>query len=456
MISSSPYRSMNVRSLVLAAALSLGTACTAHRQMRTSTVPVDVTAPLSDPHARAAVASSSLERYPGYTIAIVEFDDQGRFWDRRQVAALEAEMTREASQVDEAPVSTIVFTHGWRDDARVCDKALVAFREFVRRISIDDLGKLPGRHPLIGIFIAWRGYSSYVWPLEFFSFVGRKDTAARIASGDVPELLAHLDSFRRELNASRKEASRLVVIGHSLGGTIVFEALANLYKARLSEAWPGRDVNGKSGIISGFGDLVLLVNPAFEAERWHSIHELAASYVSFSKNQRPLLVVASSETDLPTSRYFPIAQRFGTMLQKTRDEEQRRALITSIGHYEPFVTHHLRRGDLPPDDRSEVPSDFDITNCEAKMPQIPPAANLGALFEKRLVGQGERDEGWGAEPCVAERHLGPLLLTCGPNVQRGNPFWVVHVAPNVLHQHNGFFNPYFLVFARDLVLGSLE
>ena len=447
---------MNMRSLVLAAALSLSTACAAHHQLRTSTVPVDVTAPLSDPRARAAVATSSIERYPGYTIAIIEFDDQGRFWDRRQVAALEAEMTREASLPDEAAVSMLVFVHGWRDDARVCDKALVAFREFVRRISVDDLGKLPGRHPLIGVFLAWRGYSSYVWPLEFFSFVGRKDTATRIASGDVPELLAYLDSFRRELNASRKEASRLVVIGHSLGGTIVFEALANIYKARLSEAWPGRDVNGKSGIVSGFGDLVLLVNPAFEAERWHSIHELATSYVSFSKNQRPLLVVASSETDLPTSRYFPIGQRFGTMLQKTRDEEQRRALITSIGHYEPFVTHHLRRGDLPPDDRSEVPSDFDITNCVAKMPQIPPAANLGALFEKQHVDQGERDEGWGAEPCVAERHLGPLLLTCGPNVQRGNPFWVVRVAPNVLHQHNGFFNPYFLVFARDLVVGSLE
>src|SRR5260370_4774121 len=256
---------MNVRSLALAATLLLGTACTVHRQLRTSTVPVDVTAPLSDPRARAAVASSSIERYPGYTIAIVEFDDQGRFWDRRQVAALEAEMTKEASQADEAAVSTIVFVHGWRDDARVCDKALVAFREFVRRIATDDLGKLPGRHPLIGVFLAWRGYSSYVWPLEYFSFVGRKYTSARIGYGDVPELLAYLDSFRRELNASRKEPSRLVVIGHSLGGTIVFEALANIYKARLAEAWPGRDVNGKSAVVSGFDDLVLLLNPTLEA-----------------------------------------------------------------------------------------------------------------------------------------------------------------------------------------------
>jgi hypothetical protein len=26
-------------------------------------------------------STTSIERYPGYTIAIVEFDDQGRFWD---------------------------------------------------------------------------------------------------------------------------------------------------------------------------------------------------------------------------------------------------------------------------------------------------------------------------------------------------------------------------------------
>ena len=77
---------MNARFFFLAAALSLTAACAAHRQLRTSTVQVDVTAPLSDPRTRAAVETTSIERYPGYTIAIVEFDDQGRFWDRKQVA----------------------------------------------------------------------------------------------------------------------------------------------------------------------------------------------------------------------------------------------------------------------------------------------------------------------------------------------------------------------------------
>lgn len=442
--------------LLLAVAVVVTAGCVANRQLRTSTVPVDVTAPLSDPRERAAVETTSIEHYPGYTIAIVEFDDQGRFWDRQQVAALLGEITRQARTDDDAGIGMLVYVHGWRDDVRVCDKALVAFREFVRRISVDDLGKLPGRHPLIGIYVAWRGYSSHVWPFEFFSFVGRKEAAERIASGDVPELLARLDSLWRELNASRRQPSRLVVIGHSLGGTIVYESIANIYKAQLGEAWPGVDVNGMSHILSGFGNLVLLVNPAFEAERWHTIHELAGSYLSFSKQQKPLLVVASSETDLPNLRYFPFGQRFGTMLQKTRDEEQRRALMSAIGQYEPFITHHLRRADLPAGDRSEVPSDVDITNCVANMPEIPTVPDLRVLLEKPRPADDDRGEGWGAQPCIAERRIGPLLLSCGPNVQRGNPFWVIRAAPNVMNQHNGFFNPYFLYFARELVLGTLE
>src|ERR1700731_4208411 len=100
---------MNARFFFLASALSLTAACAAHRQLRTSTVPIDVTAPLSDPRTRAAVATTSVERYPGYTIAIVEFDDQGRFWDRKQVGAVIAEITRQARTDDDAGINMMVF-----------------------------------------------------------------------------------------------------------------------------------------------------------------------------------------------------------------------------------------------------------------------------------------------------------------------------------------------------------
>ena len=52
---------------------------------------------------------------------------------------------------------------------------------------------------------------------------------------------------------------------------------------------------------------------------------------------------------------------------------------------------------------------------------------------------------------MPETRLGTLLLTCDNSVRRGNPFWVVRVAPNVLHEHNGFYSPYFLMFVRRII-----
>src|SRR5262249_29437009 len=161
------------------------------------------------------------------------------------------------------------------------------------------------------------------------SFVSRKNAALRVGSGDMTELLTRLDRMRLELNTAKKDPSRLIVLGHSLGGTVVFEALANVLKNRLAEVWPGVDVDGTGRVIRGFADLVVLVNPAFEAERYRPIRELASTYAGFSKFQRPVLVVVGSETDSATSSWFPIGQWAGTFFEKTRDDEQKKALRTS-------------------------------------------------------------------------------------------------------------------------------
>jgi len=103
-------------------------ACAEHRPYRTSTAPVDVTGPLSDARVQAAIQSTSIERYDGYSIAVIEFDDQGRFWDRRQFAAMSAEIIRQARADEDSGVGMVVFVHGSRHDATVCDKSLACFR----------------------------------------------------------------------------------------------------------------------------------------------------------------------------------------------------------------------------------------------------------------------------------------------------------------------------------------
>ena len=58
-------------------------------------------------------------------MAIVEFDDQGRCYDRRQMDALAGWL----DVVADRDVIIVVFVHGWKHDARSDDSNLTAFRD---------------------------------------------------------------------------------------------------------------------------------------------------------------------------------------------------------------------------------------------------------------------------------------------------------------------------------------
>ena len=77
---------------VVAALFVPGACATPHRPFRTSTLPVNTTlAILRDPAARTAVAATSLEAHETFTLAVVEFDEQGfgRETPRGGLAALQ-------------------------------------------------------------------------------------------------------------------------------------------------------------------------------------------------------------------------------------------------------------------------------------------------------------------------------------------------------------------------------
>ncbi len=275
-----------------------------------------------------------------------------------------------------------MFVHGWRHDANVCDANLACFRELARRIALDQRAAAssgPGARPrpVTGVYVGWRGLSKKVWPLEQLSFVSRKNAALRVGSGDMTELLTRLDRVRVELNAAKKDPSRLVVVG--------------------------------------------------------------------------------SETDSATTTWFPFGQWVATVFEKTRDAQERTALHTAIGNYLPFVTHRLERADLPPGEEGPRAPAPHVAGCVCELPRgsLPMddlRAMLTAAGAPRAAAVEGTDEGWGPTPCRPERLLGPLKLTCTrPGARRGNPFWVVRASPNVLHEHGGFFSPYFVELVRRLL-----
>jgi len=390
-------------------------------------------------------------------LAFVEFDDQGRLWSREQLDLLEATLQAENERKDTSGLAVIIFAHGWRHNCGVCDSNVACFRTFLRQLHSDSSAAAslyssarirPKR--IVAIYVGWRGLSSKVQPLEDLSFWARKRVAHRVADGDFVELLTRVELFVRRANAADPERARLSVIGHSLGGTMVYAALANILKERVLEAAQHQEEKDpRASVIRGFGDLVVLINPAFEASLYEPLIELAARFRRFSPLQTPVLLTIASETDGPNGFWFPLGRRIETLFESTGDRSPRRQIVTSVGNYQEFWTHRLTAA-VPP--RSPLSKDVvarRIRDCACALPleSIDPreAAYLISLVLDRGNLPSEPD-GTEAVP------YGRALLTPLKPIDPHNPFWVVRASDDVIHGHNGIFTTYLLDFVRRVVI----
>ena len=63
------------------------------------------------------------------------------------------------------------------------------------------------------------------------------------------------------------------------------------------------------GNVGGFGNLVVLINPAFEATLYSALNDMVAGR-GYLCSQRPVFAVLTSETDQATRVAFPIGRFF--------------------------------------------------------------------------------------------------------------------------------------------------
>ena len=210
-----------------------------------------------------------------YELAVVEFDDQGRCYDRGQMDGV-AERLEALAPDDVATgedVILVAFVHGWQHDARSDDDNLTAFRallsetvDYERRHA--SSGVAP--RPVLGVFVGWRGLSDFGLGdvVADATFWTRQAAGQRVAAGSVRELFGRMRHYR---NRQQKRGGNplLVIVGHSFGGMIVFSALAQ----SLIQA-----ASAPVGMMTPeFADLVLLVNPAIEGARYIPIYDLVTS-----------------------------------------------------------------------------------------------------------------------------------------------------------------------------------
>ncbi len=429
------------RLLVLLLAM-LGVTCTFHRVQRPVAEGIETSATRiqQDPLHRQHVAARSLELHAtsngNFDLAVIEFDDQGWLWnpDQLQLALQTAE--RAAS----GPGALIVaFFHGWKNNAAVCNRNLVCFRDALSLLDRQEreiatrLGAQPRR--VVGIYPAWRGLSTKIG--RNLSFWGRKETAHRIGRAGVVDLVAELDDLHRRATVGPQ--TRLVFIGHSFGAALLYEATASVIRTSLVSSLRHREPSGCQPLrdeirrIRSVGDLMVLVNPAFEASLYHEVDLRSHWFDNYSRLQTPVLMTVSSEADLATRFAFPAGRTLSTIAQKTRAKDQRDAVRESLGNYDPFFTHTLKlnRPSQSGDSRTgaECQCPVNLESVQFELPAAPP------------------------DPCalhLAEtRQFGDVTLEKDPHLNSDNPFNVVTAAKDIITSHTGIFTrPFFEFLVR--------
>ena len=337
---------------------------------------------------------------PACELAIIEFDDQGLLFTRRRMDDLQAALDRLTGR---NPV-IVVFVHGWKHDAGHGDANLRLFKERVEGIAGRERAAGSSR-PVLGVYLAWRGLSrdgNWFWMQS--SFWDRRQAAQRVASGSARELLGRLKAFRNgPPGAGGGPHAMLVVIGHSFGGLVVYSAIAqSLIEAAATQ----------EKVTPSFGDLVVLVNPAFSAVSYLPVHEIV-EYKTFEADELPVFVSITAENDWATGYAYPLGSLTRLLTEAWRTLRQREALIRTMGHLPWLRTHRLTAA-----------------------PPASQAAGGGALRTLSAPGTAAA--------------VGPVAVECLPGRPCG-PFWVASAAKEVVNGHGDIGNPVLLAFLRELV-----
>ncbi|WP_137174118.1 hypothetical protein [Massilia sp. HP4] len=352
----------------------------------------------------------------GYVLSHVEFDDQGWFQDMRQRQALFAKL--QTLHREKKSMLIVAYTHGWKHNAKEGDSNLDDFRKLLTQLTtIERASKRPsGPRTVVGVYIGWRGSTIPIPIVENITFWTRKNAAERVGGRSIKQLFVELNQFRAYANGwsasdqlAESRETQLVFIGHSFGGLVTYTALHSAILERGLQL----DHAGNYRTAKSFGDFVLLVNPAFEGASYEPIWQAALSRGCYPRWQRPVMAIVTSRADRATRLAFP-AGRLYTLAQSAPHEGERETVMHTVGHLDRYRTHQL---EMTKDIGPPRPS------ADADRASTGPSTTLGPF---RLT-QAER----------------PRIL---PPVPKHMPYLVIQAGPELIADHNDFWNDHFRDF----------
>ena len=379
-------------------------------------------------------------------VQFVEYDEFGNAFSREQLQA----GVSAAEVVAENGGAVIVYVHGWHHSASPGDGDIKHFHSIVSQAS-EHSGK-----GAVGIYVGWRGDSIdaenalFGWSSYVLTFWDRKSTAHTIGhGGGVSELIRKLSDIR----AKNKESS-LMVIGHSFGGAILYSAVSQIFAEQIRLDSVSDEKSFVKKDFRSIADLVVLVNPAFEAMRMAPLYALARSY-EYPPDLPPRLVVVTTTADWATRYAFPGGRHLGTLFQRYPEGPSRALNTTAIGHYVPYVTHQLTAGKC--DDQQESSNFLADEGGDSLLEALnkpasscfPGHNDAASVVLTRCDVRGDcRD--------VVDEHY----LTRGPAVEgyipKRFPIANVRTDATVIGDHNDIWNPTMSNFLFGLLVAAMQ
>ncbi len=297
----------------------------------------------------------NIQQEEGYTLAFIEFDDQGELWSPSQMFRT-TELIKRANQAEAGGV-VVVFIHGWQNNAspkqeQKEEKSLYGFKQFLTQVARRVKARDPtATRSVVGVYLAWRGKSARK-PFSGATFWNRRRTATRIASsGAVSEVLTRILQ-----TTDQNPDSKTILIGHSFGGLLMEQAMLQYLVNSTVAAQAGR--------LDFPIDMVMLINPASSSLRAKQLIEVFARdrtkvYQVDKQGQRyarPLMISVTSRTDFATRTLYPLGTSLGLLFTRFRTygsefcspaARQRSFYLYTAGHNRVLHSHVVTAKALP-------------------------------------------------------------------------------------------------------------
>ncbi len=379
-----------------------------------------------------------------YSIAFVEFKNNGDPADPGELnEALHA--IDDADQRSGHHALVITFIHGWKNNARHDKGNVIDFRKQINRIAAyvceDDKTKCG----VVGIYLAWNGdlFDRSFNSLRQTSYFNRRDLAAVVGKGKIGDAVFQI--MRRVKEGDGRNTNRSVVVGHSFGGLVLEAAIKEQMKKIAAELQPElrkkapavQDPKappaelGRLPALDYFANLVVLINEA--AASTNAVEILSAFHNNFTSDlprlKSPLILSASSKSDLATKTVLPIAE---TVLPphnrqptppdvlKSLGLDQKKVFTTAPAHTPQLQSHQVNLCTDPACDA-----------CRKSLDNVPVTITLPAYAPEN--------------PTKADKILS-YCVERDLKAWNNTPYWIFQIPPEIVPDHGTIFTDRFTDF----------